>query len=189
MRLIDWRCEDMLKRGLLDEVAALLKDGFHKSCTAGRAIGYYQTLELFEKAQDVIKTANGEGLSQLLDGLVLQYIKDFQAASRSYSRRQDHWFGYDLMFNWANWENFGHSDTEMLEFLGANINLSRDAWHDKAHTQSLQRFKIHENSWNLRFEPGKAEKETRTYNPKLTIFSTTNDRRPLIESILQYMAP
>ncbi|MFG6280368.1 tRNA (adenosine(37)-N6)-dimethylallyltransferase MiaA [Microbacterium sp. 5K110] len=73
--LLDARVERMWADGLLDEVAALRRDGLERGATAARAIGYAQAL-----AELRGEVTRDEAIAQT------------QALTRRYARRQVSWF-------------------------------------------------------------------------------------------------
>lgn len=87
---IEQRCEDMVKRGLLDEVKELEKRGLRENPTASQAIGYRQALEYLASAQ------TPEDLQH--------FLAAFKKASRQYSKRQFTWFRKEPLFRWLNLE-------------------------------------------------------------------------------------
>lgn len=79
-RNIDWRCEEMIERGLIEEVFELKqKYGLKAESQAGRSIGYHETL-LFLDSPPQNKDS------------FLAYLEGFKAATRQYSRKQENWF-------------------------------------------------------------------------------------------------
>ena len=122
-RVIDERCEEMIERGLFEEVARLceLERGLRKETQAGRSIGYFQVLELFERLRGGLdgKGRDGDGRDGKGNGLdrdgngdnhstctttstttsitlitreFFKFLNDFKSATRQYSRKQEHWF-------------------------------------------------------------------------------------------------
>ncbi|MFS0893499.1 tRNA (adenosine(37)-N6)-dimethylallyltransferase MiaA [Microbacterium sp. 179-I 3D3 NHS] len=80
---LDARVERMWEQGIVDEVAALRRDGLEEGGTAGRAIGYAQAL--------------GQ-----LDGRLTraEAIAETQALTRRYARRQVSWFARYAEIEW-----------------------------------------------------------------------------------------
>lgn len=80
---IDQRVDDMLKKGLLQEIAALLQAGIPEKCTAMQAIGYKEFVDALqgrctlEEAADRVKQA-----------------------SRHYAKRQLTWFRRNPAIHW-----------------------------------------------------------------------------------------
>lgn len=87
---IELRCEEMVKRGLLDEVKELAKQGLRDNPTASQAIGYRQALEYLATPQTPEDLQN--------------FLTAFKKASRQYSKRQFTWFRKEPLFRWLNLE-------------------------------------------------------------------------------------
>jgi tRNA dimethylallyltransferase len=85
---IDARCEQMLEKGLIDEVKALEKQGLLSNSSAMQAIGYRQCLDFLQTSQD--------------ENEYKKFVQKFKAASRQYSKRQFTWFRKEPIFNWLN---------------------------------------------------------------------------------------
>lgn len=80
---IERRVEKMWERGLIDEVAALVKRGLLEGKTAQLALGYSHVLRFF----------SGE-ISEA------QAKEETKIATRQYARRQDTWFKRDHRITW-----------------------------------------------------------------------------------------
>lgn len=85
---IEKRCEEMIQKGLLDEVKALEKLGLRNNPTASQAIGYRQALEFLSTPQSDEDRQN--------------FVAAFKKASRQYSKRQFTWFRKEPLFRWLN---------------------------------------------------------------------------------------
>jgi tRNA dimethylallyltransferase len=87
---IDARCEQMLERGLIDEVKELEKKGLRSNPSASQAIGYRQCLDFLETSQD--------------EEEYKKFVRAFKTASRHYAKRQFTWFRQDKepAFRWLN---------------------------------------------------------------------------------------
>lgn len=75
---IEDRVDDMLRRGLIQEVCTLVSKGIPQSCTAAQAIGYKES----------VRYINGE----------IDYesaVESIKQASRNYAKRQETWFRHD----------------------------------------------------------------------------------------------
>jgi len=82
---IDFRCEQMVAEGLLDEVSWLLDLGVQpNSNSASRAIGYQEAMKF------LLECRAAEGISTEED--FLMFLSAFQQASRNLVRRQLTWF-------------------------------------------------------------------------------------------------
>ena len=80
---IDARVDEMMERGLLDEVTGLARRGLTTDQTAGQAIGYKELL-------DVVG-----GLSSIEDAVEL-----IKRRTRRYAKRQLSWFRHDPRVRW-----------------------------------------------------------------------------------------
>lgn len=85
---IEKRCDEMLKRGLVDEVKQLIKEGLQDNHTACQAIGYKQCLEFLQTRQT---QADYDA-----------FVQAFKQASRRYAKRQYTWFRKQPLFRWLN---------------------------------------------------------------------------------------
>ena len=86
--VIDSRCEQMIERGLIDEVKELDKKGIRLNSSASQAIGYRQCLTYLDSAQT--------------DADYEKFVKEFKMASRNYAKRQFTWFRKEPLFHWLN---------------------------------------------------------------------------------------
>jgi tRNA dimethylallyltransferase len=80
---IDRRVDEMLERGLLDEVQGLLEEGLREAVTASQAIGYKEFVPVIEE---------GASLTDAVDTVKL--------ATRRYAKRQLTWFRADPRIRW-----------------------------------------------------------------------------------------
>ena len=80
---IERRLEGMLDEGLLDEVRALIKDGYRDALTASQAIPYRQAVDLVE---DRMTTE--------------EFLEQAARATRRLVRRQRSWFRRDPRIRW-----------------------------------------------------------------------------------------
>ena len=84
---IDRRVDEMMERGLEEEVRALLADGIPPQCTAMQAIGYKEMVAAIE---------NG---CPIADG-----AEEVKLRSRQYAKRQLTWFRRNPDAHWHLWE-------------------------------------------------------------------------------------
>jgi tRNA dimethylallyltransferase len=96
---IDERCNDMIQKGLLDEVK-LFEDQIRKNPSTAQAIGYRQALHYFSSLQT--------------DEDWYTFVSQFKKASRNYAKRQFTWFRKEPLFRWLNIAEF---DLERLKEL------------------------------------------------------------------------
>ncbi|HAZ15736.1 MAG TPA: tRNA (adenosine(37)-N6)-dimethylallyltransferase MiaA [Parachlamydiales bacterium] len=85
---IDKRCDEMIERGLIEEVNLLAQEGLADNHTASQAIGYKQCLEY-------LKTDQTEADRKA-------FYQNFRQASRRYAKRQYTWFRKQPLFRWLN---------------------------------------------------------------------------------------
>jgi tRNA dimethylallyltransferase len=97
---IEVRCEEMIRKGFLDEVKELEKQGLCQNPAASQAIGYRQAL-------DFLKSPQTEHDYEV-------FLTHFKRASRQFAKRQFTWFRKEPLFRWLNIEEF---DTERLKEL------------------------------------------------------------------------
>jgi tRNA dimethylallyltransferase len=81
--LIDRRTDNMIAAGLLDEVRALITEGFREAATAQQAIGYKELVPVLE------------GSCTLEDATA-----EIKQATRRYAKRQRTWFRRDARIEW-----------------------------------------------------------------------------------------
>lgn len=92
-RRIEQRCEIMIRRGLLEEVSALIQEGLLENRSASQAIGYRQALDFLKAPQT--------------NEAFLRFRDDFKKASRHYAKRQFTWFRRCADFQWIDLEKTG----------------------------------------------------------------------------------
>ncbi len=83
---IDQRCEEMMKKGFLEEVKRLEKEGIRTNSSAAQSIGYRQALDFLNTKQTEEDYKN--------------LVKEFKQASRRYAKRQFTWFRKEPIFRW-----------------------------------------------------------------------------------------
>lgn len=98
---IEKRCEEMVQKGLLEEVKNLEKLGLRGNLSASQAIGYRQALEYLSSSQ------SPEDYQQ--------FMGTFKKASRQYSKRQFTWFRKEPLFRWLNLDE--HPLERLKEFI------------------------------------------------------------------------
>ena len=88
-RRIDLRVDEMMERGLEQEIRQLLADGVPSHCTAMQAIGYKEIV------------------SAILDGRpVSEGAEEVKLRSRQYAKRQLTWFRRNPSVHWYKWKEF-----------------------------------------------------------------------------------
>ena len=91
---IDERVDEMVERGLVDEVKGLLAEGFREGITAPQAIGY----------KEIVSYLDG-------DATLDEAIESIKIATHRYAKRQRTWFRKDERINWIDADG---SDIELL---------------------------------------------------------------------------
>jgi len=129
-KVVDRRCEEMIRRGLLTETADLSLSG-QLPDMAARAIGYRQTLDYL--GRDSPKDNDADAFQE--------YLEDFTGATRRYAKKQMQWFRKDEEFVFVpvsstltKPERIQAATTEMARL----INLPRDQYDkERASGESL----------------------------------------------------
>ena len=94
---IDARCDAMLARGLLGEVAALRAAGrLPETSTAARAIGYRQALDYLVRRRD--DAGDGARDAGARRDAYVDFCRKFRTASRNYAAEQMKWYRRDADF-------------------------------------------------------------------------------------------
>ncbi len=96
---IDTRCDQMIERGLMDEVKDLDQRGIRLNSAAAQAIGYAQALRYLDSAQT---REDWE-----------EFVGNFKKASRHFAKRQFTWFRKEPLFRWVNLEEY--SEERVIE--------------------------------------------------------------------------
>ena len=96
-RRIDERVDDMMGRGLLEEVRSLVDDGLSSDLTARQAIGYKELIDYLQGSCSL--------------GEAVDLIKQ---RSRRYAKRQLSWFRRDERITWINMDNLSVSEAAEL---------------------------------------------------------------------------
>ena len=85
---IDHRVDEMMERGLAQEVRSLLDSGVPEKCTAMQAIGYKEMAAALRGDGDVDRAA-----------------REIQLRSRQYAKRQLTWFRRNGAAKWITWDS------------------------------------------------------------------------------------
>ncbi|MBO4853586.1 MAG: tRNA (adenosine(37)-N6)-dimethylallyltransferase MiaA [Oscillospiraceae bacterium] len=104
-RRIDRRVDEMVTRGLLQEVQALLRSDLPPDATALQAIGYKQFLSV-ERGERTVEDA----------------VAEVKLRSRQYAKRQLTWLRRNSLIHWIEWEdepNFPAGIQKATEILTA----------------------------------------------------------------------
>ena len=104
-RRIDLRVDEMMERGLEQEIRQLLADGVPSHCTAMQAIGYKEIV------------------SAILEGRpVSEGAEEVKLRSRQYAKRQLTWFRRNSSVHWYKWKEF----PDFSDALAFSTKLARD---------------------------------------------------------------
>lgn len=116
-RNIDLRCEKMIEKGLIQETKGLLESGLlKKDSTAGRSIGYQESIAFLEGA----RTSKS----------FLEYLKNFQAVTRQYSRRQETWFRRMPEFKWIERPSFSRYPQSFVDRIVDWFKMDKDDFEE-----------------------------------------------------------
>jgi tRNA dimethylallyltransferase len=85
---IEMRCDEMLQKGLLEEVKELERQGLRGNPSAAQAIGYRQALEFLDSPQT--------------ESDFEVFVSQFKKVSRRFAKRQFTWFRKEPLFRWLN---------------------------------------------------------------------------------------
>ncbi|KAM0682775.1 hypothetical protein MDAP_002010 [Mitosporidium daphniae] len=155
---IDCRCEKMISNGLLREVGELWLQGLKKDYSAGRAIGYSETIDFIESLWVKYSSITADEQDEFFKTKEVlakfrNYVDLFKASSRQYSRRQDSWHK-DSEFKWIDGSvlksKFDSVEMDPLiatsTYITRAFNLSRFEWDTSAEFEE-----IHKESLSLRW--------------------------------------
>lgn len=105
---IDWRVDEMLKRGLIEEVQTLREKGYDLSLNSMQALGYKQVYNY-------------------LEGFVSweQMAEEIKRETRRYAKRQYTWFNKDKRIHWIDVQEYPNDDElarKISVYIGRTIN-------------------------------------------------------------------
>lgn len=89
---IEVRCDEMLQKGLLEEVKELDRQGLRGNPSAAQAIGYRQALAFLDSPQSERDFEH--------------FVTQFKKASRHFAKRQFTWFRKEPLFRWLNIDEY-----------------------------------------------------------------------------------
>jgi tRNA dimethylallyltransferase len=89
---IEHRVDEMMARGLLQEVRTLLEGGFRKAATAQQAIGYKELVPVIEERHPLEEA-----------------VAEIKQATRRYAKRQRTWFKRDKRIEWLDITDLHHA--------------------------------------------------------------------------------
>lgn len=171
---LDSRCEMMVKRGLVEEVLDLLKEGFSTECQAGRSIGYKEVLDLLGKLEGLPR--------EEWDQAVITFIMDFQSQTRQYTRKQEKWFYGMEEFRWIQRSSLTTVDIPegLIEQVSKLFSMPREQYDDLNDEVVQQCIKFRE---DCRL-PGKEKaKRLRTFRSVLSVYNDEGERAKLLRLI------
>lgn len=126
-RNIDWRCEEMLVKGLLEEVSELGKRGLSLECRAGRSIGYFESLNLLKSFKEIPENDIKQQTSTFLT-----FLDEFKSATRQYSRKQENWFASKSEFRWIRrptpFDRIDPKTSQLFSLVLKAIQISREEY-------------------------------------------------------------
>lgn len=99
---IDRRVDNMVERGLADEVKRLLNAGFREGVCAPQAIGY----------KEVVRAFDGDCSFE-------EAVEDIKTATRRYAKRQRTWFRKDTRIEWLDADDA--SPDELAELICSKL--------------------------------------------------------------------
>ena len=97
---IDKRVDDMIKKGLVDEVKNLAEMGLDDSYVSMKGLGY----------KEILRSLNGE-LS------LNEAIRIIKRDTRHFAKRQLTWFKRERDCIWINKDEFGYDDDRIMDFM------------------------------------------------------------------------
>ena len=190
-RLIDYRCELMLKEGFLEEIVSLKRNGFTSGLSSSNSIGYKEGLDFLDGLQ------NNESFNVFVEKFA-DFLYKFQSESRKYVRNQDTWHWKDDRFLWIPRntptttmvsfddcdpviydESICRSIDSLSEFLAEKLtNLSNFEFNNDDLLNCL--------SAKAKFPKSIRTKDMlKTYCPKLQIFSDLNEIEKIFISLMK----
>lgn len=95
---IDKRCDEMIEKGLIEEVCSLKEKGLLENQSAALAIGYRQCLDFLKTSQSQVERE--------------AFISLFKQASRHLAKRQFTWFRKEPLFRWMNLEEMNFDEVK-----------------------------------------------------------------------------
>eukprot|EP00743_Colponemidia_sp_Colp-15_P008303 GILK01009014.1.p1 GENE.GILK01009014.1~~GILK01009014.1.p1 ORF type:complete len:472 (+),score=47.66 GILK01009014.1:134-1417(+) len=169
-RRIDFRCEQMVKQGLLIETANLMREGLTNNRVTRLCIGYRQAIDyLSMEPHEIAK-----------DEHFVSFLDDFMQASRSLVKSQFIWFRKESSFWWVPMQlspQSVHDVDSAAKFIGELSTLSEETYKLKLLENKSEQAKLLEES----FLSGKA---MRTYRSDKILFNTKENRRVEIDRTL-----
>ena len=107
-RRIDLRVDQMMEKGLLEEVERLRQAGCHAGMVSMQGLGYKELLGYLEGEYSLEEA-----------------VRILKRDTRHFAKRQITWFKREEEAIWVDKEQFGYDDGAILDFLLTHINRSR----------------------------------------------------------------
>lgn len=181
LRRIDRRCEEMVRAGLVDEVMALMREGFDSECQAGKSIGYQETLSFVARLRELPpseRTAAGA------DASFVHFLRHFQSETRQYTRRQEKWFYAMPMFHWVERASLeADLSSELVETVVELYNLA-PAEATIQHPLIAASLAFREQCRGDSPQCRDRRKRLRTYQSQFALFAEAQTRADFLEPIL-----
>jgi tRNA dimethylallyltransferase len=174
---IDRRCELMLQQGFVQECVSLVR---HKKLRLGasagpgslggeriaeRAIGYRQVLDMLWKWREAQRGAAEAMTSEAQDAMLVDFLREFQSASRQFVKRQLSWFRSDPTFKWINAHDRQAAQAEVLRQVAMEECEFHDLYVDEDDSRRQASARGSESS-------KEEQRALKRYQTELTIFST-----------------
>ena len=187
---IDRRCETMLERGFVQECVELVRAGHLRlgpseepitvsgggERIAERAIGYRQVLDLLWKWKELMRTRPDTMTPEAQDALVLDFIREFQSASRQFVKRQLSWFRGDHTFRWVQAEDALAAQQEVVNMVQLQEDDFLNLYLDPAEAQRQEHARASESSRHQ-------QNALKRYQTQLTTYSSQKSRAVLASLI------
>jgi tRNA dimethylallyltransferase len=187
---IDLRCEKMLEQGFVQECIALVRAGcLRLGATDGagagdqgaeriaeRAIGYRQALEMLCKWKQLKHTAPDTLTPEVQDRLVVDFIREFQSASRQFVKRQLSWFRSDPTFKWVLAKDRVAAEHEVLRLVQLEEEAFQRLYSDSVEAQLQHDARAAESS-------KEEQNALKRYQTQLAIFASPASRLAIAETI------
>ena len=174
---IDRRCEQMLQQGFVEECVSLVQQSKLRlgpsdgpasqgpERIAERAIGYRQALDMLWKWRDVQRNTADSMTPELQDAMLVDFIREFQSASRQFVKRQLSWFRSDPTFKWINAEDRQAAQAEVLRQVNMDMGKFHQTYEDEEEVRKQASARASESS-------KQEQNALKRYQTQLTIFSS-----------------
>lgn len=171
LKHIDHRCEGMIAKGLLEEVAELRGKGLHQQCQAGRSIGYKEALDFLDR----LSTISPED-ENAADEAFLDMIEAFQSETRKYTKRQEKWFQAMEQFHWI-------QRPSLQEDLSPSLIDQLASWYEMPEDGIIEECRRFKGVYMMDKAGERTRKRLRSYETQLKIYDKRTHRLSLIEQL------